>query len=302
MCPPSFYGDLCQYQNQRVSLTLQIQLTSDWSTLFTFSIILIDDEMNVESHDFIEYLSARDCDTKFNIYLLYSTRPKNATKAYSVRVDAFSTPALSYRASWIFPLRFSFLSVHRLSVLLRVPISDTESLEKCTPSCIHGKCFNYVNNQNSTFCQCEREWSGAQCDRKYTCDCSTSSLCINNSICVCPPDRFGPRCHLFKSSCHSEFCLNRGQCVHGDERRLLSRRNEPTCICRQENSGNRCEHSQTRIDISFHNTITIPQSLLIHFIRARNEEEHLQMDEDLINLAIVLFQSISPDFHDILLT
>jgi hypothetical protein len=132
LCPPNYYGDQCQYQNQRVSLTLQIQAASDWRNLSTFVITLIDNEKNIESHDHIEYLSVRDCDTKFNVYLLYSTRAKNSSKTYSVQIDAFNKLTLSYRTSWIFPLQFSFLPVHRLSVLLKLPIYDAESLQKCT--------------------------------------------------------------------------------------------------------------------------------------------------------------------------
>ncbi|CAF4841529.1 unnamed protein product, partial [Rotaria sp. Silwood2] len=44
LCPPSFYGDMCQYQNQRVSLIITFQVLSDyWSTLFAIIISLIDD-------------------------------------------------------------------------------------------------------------------------------------------------------------------------------------------------------------------------------------------------------------------
>jgi hypothetical protein len=63
LCPPSYFGDQCQYQNQRVSLTLQIRVLLHWRTVFIFLITLIDDQRNIESHDFIEYLSIRDCDT-----------------------------------------------------------------------------------------------------------------------------------------------------------------------------------------------------------------------------------------------
>ncbi|CAF5220975.1 unnamed protein product, partial [Rotaria magnacalcarata] len=44
LCPPSFYGDVCQYQNQRVSMTIQFRALADsWSTLFAIVISLIDD-------------------------------------------------------------------------------------------------------------------------------------------------------------------------------------------------------------------------------------------------------------------
>ncbi|CAF5181570.1 unnamed protein product, partial [Rotaria magnacalcarata] len=118
LCPPSYYGDLCEYQSQRVSLTIQVRVTTDWRNVFSFIIILIDDNEIIQSHDYIEYLAIRDCDTKFNVYLFYSTRSKN----YFIRIHAFNRLALKYRASWIFPLKFLFLPVHRLSVLLKVPV------------------------------------------------------------------------------------------------------------------------------------------------------------------------------------
>jgi hypothetical protein len=275
LCPPSYYGDKCQYQNQRISLTLQIRASSDWRSVFIFLITLIDNEKNIESHNHIEYLPSRDCRTKFNIYLLYSTRPKNSSKTYSVQIDAFSQMTLKYRASWIFPLRFPFLPVHRLPVLLRVPFSNMDSVYKCWPRCIYGQCFHYVNDENSTFCQCEPGWSGLSCDIKHMCDCAPDSLCISNSICLCPPGRFGRQCHLFQSSCHSESCRNDGQCVSVDERYTSVNHTSSTCICPEGYVGDRCEHKlkQTRIDVSFHHKLTIPSSLQVHLIAAQDKQK-----------------------------
>ncbi|CAF1394360.1 unnamed protein product [Rotaria magnacalcarata] len=203
LCPPSYYGDLCEYQSQRVSLTIQVRVTTDWRNVFSFIIILIDDNEIIQSHDYIEYLAIRDCDTKFNVYLFYSTRSKNDF----IRIHAFNRLALKYRASWIFPLKFLFLPVHRLSVLLKVPVLDNQPIQ----TCIHGQRYNYINNQNSTFCQCESGWSGAQCSIEYRCDCAPDSLCIDRSICVCPLGRFGSRCYLIQSSCQLKTCINNDQ-------------------------------------------------------------------------------------------
>ncbi|UJR06888.1 hypothetical protein I4U23_011177 [Adineta vaga] len=268
LCPPSYYGDTCQYQNQRVSLTIQIRATSDWQQLFTFIIILMDVEGNIESHDFIEYLAIRDCVTKFNIYLLYSSRPKNSSKIYSIRIDAYLKTKLTYRASWMFPLQFTFLPVHRLSTILTIPYSNIQPLDKCTPSCIHGQCFPYINNQSLTFCQCNSNWSGLQCMIEKKCDCAYGSLCIDSSICVCPLNRFGPRCYLISSSCHFNSCINDGQCVPIDERYKLLNQKKSTCICPFGYTGVNCEYqlNQTQIEISFDNDIPISSSLLIHFI------------------------------------
>jgi hypothetical protein len=44
LCPPSSYGDMCQFQNQRVSLTMKFQTYSDSRrTPFAIVVSLIDD-------------------------------------------------------------------------------------------------------------------------------------------------------------------------------------------------------------------------------------------------------------------
>jgi hypothetical protein len=103
LCPPSFYGDKCQYQNQRVSLTLQFQTYSDARrTLFALVVSLIDDsnERIIHSHQQLTYLYIQHCQIKFNIYLLYSTRPKHLTKHYSVHIDIYEKISFAYRGSF----------------------------------------------------------------------------------------------------------------------------------------------------------------------------------------------------------
>ena len=79
LCPPSYYGSRCEYQNQRVSLIVQFQKESSlsWQTVFVIIVMLIDDnEHQIESFDQIIYVPPRDCNTKFYINFLYSKRPK----------------------------------------------------------------------------------------------------------------------------------------------------------------------------------------------------------------------------------
>ncbi|CAF2956955.1 unnamed protein product [Rotaria sp. Silwood2] len=274
LCPPSYYA------------------TSDWRQVFSFVIILIDDNEIIQSHDHIEYLSIRDCDTKFNVYLLYSTRPKNIPTNYFIRIHAFNKLSLKYRASWIFPVEFSFLPVHRLSVLLIVPVLDVEPIQTCIKPCIHGQCYNYINNKNYKFCQCKSGWLGVQCNIEYKCDCANNSLCIDRSICVCPLGQFGYRCYLYQSSCQLKPCINNGQCVPGDERYISRQMSESMCICSEEYFGIQCEHRQTRIDISLHHELMIPSSLLVHFITVSNQthpirsslKKKISWDQDILTL------------------
>ncbi|CAF4416480.1 unnamed protein product, partial [Rotaria sp. Silwood2] len=156
-CPPNYYGNMCQYQNQRVSLTLQVQPSPESGpTPFALVLFLIDNEERaIHSHEQLTFIARRDCQIKFNIYLLYSTRPKNLTKSYSVHIDAYNKRSLDYRASWLVPLNFSFLPVHRTIVQIIIP-RPTNDDESCSNHpCIHGKCTKYINDAiGTTFCRC----------------------------------------------------------------------------------------------------------------------------------------------------
>ncbi|CAF5074486.1 unnamed protein product, partial [Rotaria sp. Silwood1] len=240
LCPPSFYGDICQYQNQRVSLTIQFRALSDsYSTVFAIIVALIDDseQRTIHSYEKLTYLSIRDCKVKFNIYLLYSTRPKNQTKIYAIHIDIYEKLSLNYRGSFLFPIKFPFLPVHRLPYLVDIP--RKEKIQTCSNSkCIHGKCIIYSNNpQHSSFCQCNRGWSGQYCTISHVSMCSSDSIFIgvsayNRSICACPINKFGDRCLLVNNICQIDNnlkCENGGQCIPADEYTISNK--TFTCIC-----------------------------------------------------------------------
>ncbi|CAF2528161.1 unnamed protein product [Rotaria sp. Silwood2] len=207
------------------------------------------------------------------MYLLYSTRPKDHKKKYSIHIDIYEKMSLAYRESYLIPLKFPFLPVHRVAVQLN--ISRTNIVESCSnQQCIHGKCIKYSGNtNNNTFCHCYPGWSGRYCNIFHNCTCSSDSLCIgilanNRSICVCPMNKWGSRCLLQSTICHSNHnitCNNNGQCMPTDEH-IISNRNFK-CICRKGFTGERCEIVDNKIILSFHRDIDLPDTLLIHFIQ-----------------------------------
>lgn len=269
LCPPSYYGDLCQWQNQRVSLTVQIQVSFEWEKIFKIFISLIDMDGNIQSYDDFEYLGARDCDSKFNIYLLYSKRPKDLSILYSVRIDVYQEATWVYRASWLYPLQFDFLPVHRLSVFLKIPPAGNLSKSKeCSPQCVHGRCSTYINYPNISFCQCSPGWSGFQCNIQHECRCHSNSLCISDSICLCSSNYFGSRCFFVRDACDAQSCQNGGQCISADIRHQGSASNSFSCLCTPEYSGKTCQYRQpqTQIDINFDYNKAPPTSILVHFI------------------------------------
>ncbi|CAF1592837.1 unnamed protein product [Rotaria magnacalcarata] len=284
LCPPSFYGDLCQYQNQRVSLTIQFRSLSDvWRTPFAVVISLIDDsyDRTIHSVEQLMYLPIRDCQRKFNVYLLYSTRPKNQSKNYSIHIDFYEKISLAYRGSFLLSIPFQFLPINRLAVHLNIT-SDRDIADSCSKhQCVHGQCIKYMNvPMRMTFCRCHQGWSGRSCTIPHHCTCSSNSLCTgvlanNRSICVCRIGHFGPRCLLMNPVCQlngNATCKNGGQCIPQQE--YVHSNKKYTCICRNGFTGERCENHDVKITISFHKDIKLPLTMLVHFIQVKKSAAH----------------------------
>jgi hypothetical protein len=172
LCPPSFYGSQCQYQNQRISLTMKFQVSShSYQTPFAIVISLIDnsEQRIVHSYEQMTYLPMKDCRSKFNLYLLYSNRQND----YAIHIDFYEKVSLLiYRGSILLSIHFSFLSVHRLAFFVDIPRNDINTQICLNDQCIHGKCMKYSNNlENLTFCQCDQGWSGKYCTIQHNCTC-----------------------------------------------------------------------------------------------------------------------------------
>ncbi|UJR16672.1 hypothetical protein I4U23_003572 [Adineta vaga] len=289
LCPPSYYGDFCQYQNQRVSVTLR--LTAIQRRISYVIILLLVDEQNqyIESYDQFVYIGQHSCNLKVNRYLLYSIRPKNISKNYSVIVHVYDKTQLNYIQSWHFTIDFLFLPVNRL--VKSIVISDTivRISSNCTSQCYNGRCIQYTNTKQS-FCRCFSGWSGIDCRIAHmNCKvCSNDSICLgslnNQTICVCPMTKSGPRC-LLTSICPSNVCLNGGQCVAAD---ISIEGSSYRCICSENFFGVHCERQHSKLDVSFEQ-INVPSYVIGYFISVSNES---QPTTTIILQKLTLFQRI----------
>ena len=146
-------------------------------------------------------------------------------------------------------------------IQLQIPVT-TALTENCkTLNCgSHGQCFEYVNTI-VPFCLCNKGWSGTYCDIPYVCNCSSDLFCFGPNICLCPLNKFGSRCYLHRLTCS---CQNNGTCIRNDER--IGPKKAPWCICPDGFSGSLCEKHDTQITISFPSQMSIPSSILVHFI------------------------------------
>ncbi|CAF1368478.1 unnamed protein product [Adineta ricciae] len=275
LCPSDHYGDVCQYQNQAVNLILTFTAPTNIHRIpFAIIISLIDDDHARIIHSYHQFTTypPTQCYSIHNIDLTYSIRPKNLTKNYSIHIDIYEKLSLAYRASFLFPIKYSFLPVYRLTYDIYIPSHDYTII--CSDKrCIHGKCIRYFNHpEKATFCQCDYGWSGKYCHIPHQCICSSDSICIgvstsNRSVCVCPVNRYGPRCFLSDTICQTKesICQNGGQCISIVDS-MGNNKNRFICRCPIGFSGNRCEETKKKLILSFKKDITVSQTLSVHMI------------------------------------
>ncbi|CAF3587712.1 unnamed protein product [Rotaria sp. Silwood1] len=148
-------------------------------TIFQTIIMLIDEQGQiVGNHEQISYMSVHDCNTKYNIYLLYSSQPTNLSINYSIRIDAFDKITLDYWTSWYLSIPFSFLPVNRIATELFTYDLEEEHKESCSLSCENHR------------------YSGSLCNIQHTCSYANDSFCLTSSTCICPLDKIGPKFYL----------------------------------------------------------------------------------------------------------
>ena len=282
LCPSSYYGDRCEYENERVSLTLKFLRHADdqeKKSVYRFLILLIEDDAKIHSYEHVDYFTSETCSLKTNRYLLFSSRPKQTWRNYSIRIDRFEKreSQLIYSGTWQFPIRHLFLPVHRLAFLLSMSNTYHATFADCLLPCLHGQCLQYIN-RNATFCRCHSGWTGSQCERQLDCKhCATDSLCFgstwNQSRCLCPFDRYGDHCAL-KWSCPPNTCLNNGQCLFNE---LRARQTVYQCLCPKEFFGEQCQWPKNQVELTFDH-IEMSSFIIGYFLRLINPlETHVTM-------------------------
>jgi len=238
-CPQSYYGDRCQYQNQRVSLVINIdEYDSSAQTPFVFLISLVDNSNQriIHSYRQISSLIGNNVLRGYHVQLVYSTQPKDITKKYFVHVDIYETIALVYHGSMFIESKFPFLPVERVAFQIHLP-KLTDTIRTClNHECMNGECVHYLNKQDKYFCRCKPGWAGKYCQISHVCSCSSDSLCVgitanNRSICVCPMNKFGPRCLVTNNICKKNPCRNGSLCLPENDYLTRGKSQRYYCIC-----------------------------------------------------------------------
>ncbi|CAF1406391.1 unnamed protein product, partial [Adineta steineri] len=277
LCPPNYYGDRCQWQNQRISLTFQIRPAGSHENKFSIYdifIYLIDDKNQIiHNYEKINYISSKDCNTKYNRYLLYPDQPKNVNHTYSIRIDIYEkSTSLNYYGSWNLSIPFPFLPVNRIATQLRIPSEKSQPLTNCSIQCgTNGKCFKYFNSTKE-LCHCDQGYSGRFCNITYQHSCSSDSIALNSSICLCPLNKFGSKCYIQHKYCQSNksSCQNNGKCIPYN---YHTNYDDFFCLCSENFMGSHCEYQSNRININF-KIDSIPPLVFAHYIISHHDKKH----------------------------
>ncbi|CAF1647757.1 unnamed protein product, partial [Adineta ricciae] len=278
-CPSTHFGDRCQWQNQRISLTLQFSWLTFESLNIAFQIIilLIDGDGHIAPYyERLTYGPSYDCFKKYNIYLLYPQRPKSLSKNYSIHINVYRKSDLLYWGSWYLSIPFAFLPVNRISTKLLIP--EVPNNSPCPLYCgKHGKCMRYINKHSLFFCHCDKGYSGMYCNISHKCNCANDSICLASSICVCPLYKFGVHCYInhpisqltINSSHHNRLC------IPNDDRIDLTTYN---CLCTSDYSGKHCENRNNRISIHLNEIFSFTISrIFLHFVIMHDSEHHMRI-------------------------
>ncbi|CAF3971907.1 unnamed protein product, partial [Rotaria sp. Silwood1] len=233
LCPPSYYGDTCQWQSDRLTIILQIDLQPDvydlQTTIFTF-ILRIDQTIH---HEQIMHFHQQQERLKHIIYLIAPTDKQ----PISARIDAcqVTSNSVHHQMVWIFDVPFAFLPVNRLA--LRLSVGQSLPSISCSIMCVHGVCKSYANNSRRHYCQCEDNWSGLDCNLPSRINCSKAAKEIQG-VCVCPLGYYGRECYIRKTDmCRRHKCQNNGTCIPFD----LRIKPFYVCRCSKNYYGSRCQ-------------------------------------------------------------
>ena len=197
-CPPSYYGDRCQYDSRRVTVLVLFDRwhREDIPVMINVLVALIHNNSQIVDHQIFPDF-ARDYFERYHLYLLYP-RPR-LPGPYSVRFEAYHS--LQLLALWEYPISpLDFLPVFRLAKALLFPTSS--SPDRCRENLCKNNGTCYRTNNDHPICLCPPEWHGQFCEKQSApLKCAAHSLVRADQICICPEGYLFPGCFVPNRKC-----------------------------------------------------------------------------------------------------
>ncbi|CAF5085464.1 unnamed protein product, partial [Rotaria sp. Silwood1] len=286
-CPPSYYGNRCEFMSDRVTVFIRFEnqtngLSKGVIKILALLVVIVNDTSTVLDHHEVHFTSALDnFKEKQKFYFVYP-RPhqlRSNTHRYIARFEAYQLnedESIEFIAVWIYPVPFNFLPSQRLAKVLKytqqpqLELNHT-CLSTTNPCLNEGKChpiMNKLSDIHSYWCECGNSSYGSHCEfkdqscfisstkRNY---CSPTSVCrpqydhhAQKPLCLCSMNSYGPRCFIDRQ-CQMKIgqnpCQNGGICFIKYQHYNLS--NAYTCQCPKSYFGPTCQYRSIVIEISY---------------------------------------------------
>jgi hypothetical protein len=263
-CPPQYYGDRCQFHNDRITFLFHLNLSqsiyaesNNPKTILKLLVILLHNNQplmteSIQTQVLLEEIIVL---RKELVYLFYSrsnsslndkrSRYFNRSNIinehpYSIRIEAYElNPSEKVRlvGVWLYPIYFDFLPSFRLAKVLYLtkpdPIKNPCLSNPCNPQ---QECHQILNHK-STY------------------------------VCLCRPNFKGDNCSLIEEMCKEGFCSLNALCKP-NYRGTLSGNEQPYCICPLNEIGHQCEliHDQCYSNLCRNNGTCLSTSEVNRFI------------------------------------
>ncbi|CAF1125053.1 unnamed protein product [Adineta ricciae] len=283
LCPSSYYGRRCEYQSERLLISIRITTPvtlrgrQNKQNIFRLIACLIFNDSFVDYEEILHVPMMKQM-----FYLNYPRPPPKQRGNWTVQFYAYTVTrySVNFISSWLFDVPFPFLPVNRLVLDLFLKEQET-----CyTLSCKHGSCRKYLNLPYQEYCQCEPNWFGTYCNVSYHCFCANGGDCISRnsiSICVCPLGRIGRECHVLFDPCSNITCENGATCLPMDERET----NKFICACRIGFRGSRCELKDAQMDIYFSKSFIFytrlsSPAIIVHFLELHDHSPGIALTQN----------------------
>lgn len=319
-CPPSLYGEYCQYFSDRITLIIGIDnipeelLEQEINTIKILALLLSNDNI-IDYHIFhLPLILTRESNKKFRFNLIHQ-RPKLLSNSFTVRFEAYHlsiNSSISFLGVWKYSIEFPFLPSYRLVQILRfekqLPSMVTQHICQTANPCLHnGTCYSIMNQPNNTsafYCYCNNQTFGKHC--QHVQQSTTSPICSkyallrslssSKSICLCPIYSYGPTCHLNHTCANKNPCnIDRGKChVNAD-----NYTHDYICVCDKKFFGDHCQFNSAMVRINFTNFsfVQTPSNFILSSIIQLFDihDENL----DLLNRQKRVYQGLPPSITEI---
>ena len=257
LCPPSLYGEYCQYFTDRITAIISFQNLEYESNAIQIVVSLLSNDQMIDHHVFhLLSIHSKENQKKYRFYLIYK-RPKLLSNRYHIQIEAYSLRTnlpIEFLAIWKYEIKFPFLPSYRFVKILTFE-NNSHICETSNP-CLHNSTCHSIQNLRTYYCHCNQHIFGKHCEHIQLSSkiCSKFALqrhfSSSKSICLCPIDLYGPTCHLNHTCVHRNPCgSNRGICLFNPDRA----RRDYICQCRKEYFGDHCEIDSAILRIHFVN-------------------------------------------------